>query len=396
MRIPIAPLLYTLSALIACQPDAPEITASAVAPRTAPQPAAAAPPAPPLAVKAPAWRWTHFGDEAIRRGAHKPAILLGEEMIALRGSDETRRTFSVERRRRDAAPGVVSAGEARLRWSFVVEDAPFVGDGALVAAGDTVVVALYSRIASGCRLVGLDIKTGAKRWEVVLEGLGPVSHSKYRNDVQVSVINGQVVVYGWESSGRYIEIVDPKSGRTLHNEQVSPRWSGWSDWGWIEEDDEADVYRAKLIGASTPGGATLLPLLNTWQVDYESGLRRWSVQLSPRPMSEASIAPSDDAQQTLGVPTAVAEAGGVVGVLYQVSGRSSGMIVGLNAQDGTPRWKTHDLAAPWILERLPGGVVSFDSQDDYFVVTCRDLFGNYVEILDAKSGEGVWRERWLD
>jgi hypothetical protein len=74
----------------------------------------------------------------------------------------------------------------------------------------------FSPIATGCSLVAFDLKAGKKLWDAPLKGIGPTSHSKYRNAVRLESVDVNVVaVYGKESHGRYVEIVDRKTGKTV-------------------------------------------------------------------------------------------------------------------------------------------------------------------------------------
>jgi hypothetical protein len=93
----------------------------------------------------------------------------------------------------------------------------FVEDAALVLVRGTLYSARISNISSGCTLHAWDARTGAARWATHLKGLGPIGHSEYLNAVELRMIAGRPVVFGWESSGRYIEAVDPTSGATAYH-----------------------------------------------------------------------------------------------------------------------------------------------------------------------------------
>jgi len=58
-------------------------------------------------------------------------------------------------------------------------------------------------------------------WTTRLTGLGPIAHSEYLNAVQLRMIHGRPVVFGWESGGRYIEAVDPVTGAAAFHTVVS-------------------------------------------------------------------------------------------------------------------------------------------------------------------------------
>jgi hypothetical protein len=90
----------------------------------------------------------------------------------------------------------------------------FVEDAALVLDRGTLYSARISNISTGCTLHAFDARTGAPRWKTHLEGLGRIAHSEYLNAVELHVIGGRPVVFGWESSGKYIEARDPSTGAT--------------------------------------------------------------------------------------------------------------------------------------------------------------------------------------
>ena len=97
----------------------------------------------------------------------------------------------------------------------------FVEDAALVLDRGTLYSARISNISSGCTLHAFDARTGAARWTKRLEGLGPIDHSEYLNAVELRIVGGRPVVFGWESAGRYIEALDPTTGAAAFHAIVS-------------------------------------------------------------------------------------------------------------------------------------------------------------------------------
>jgi hypothetical protein len=74
----------------------------------------------------------------------------------------------------------------------------------------------FSSASSGCSVVAFDLTTKKELWKCDLKGLGPIEHSKYRNEVRMEVLDDSTLrVFGKESSGRYVEIVDRHSGKTV-------------------------------------------------------------------------------------------------------------------------------------------------------------------------------------
>lgn len=73
--------------------------------------------------------------------------------------------------------------------------------------------ALYSSNTTGCRVLAQDADSGDVIWETILKGLGPLHHSKYSNRVQMRFMNGQLTIFGNESGGKYVEILEANSGQ---------------------------------------------------------------------------------------------------------------------------------------------------------------------------------------
>lgn len=82
--------------------------------------------------------------------------------------------------------------------------------------GDVPVYADFRTSSSGCSVVAFDLKTKKQLWKTRLKGLGPISHFGYSNSVNLDIINNDAVrVFGNESAGQYLEIVDLKTGKTV-------------------------------------------------------------------------------------------------------------------------------------------------------------------------------------
>ena len=69
--------------------------------------------------------------------------------------------------------------------------------------------------SSGCAIVARDLKSGKQLWYARLEGIGPTFHSAYDNTVHLNPLDDVVSVYGDELNGRYVEVVDLKTGKTV-------------------------------------------------------------------------------------------------------------------------------------------------------------------------------------
>jgi hypothetical protein len=212
---------------------------------TRPAPAASRPTIAP-APAAEAWRWRTSKDDP-------------EFMVTplLRLSDAQNYRFVADPDHKDP-PRVERVDIAgNVAWSAKLEP-QFFDAAAMVHAGDRVLVAHHSHIATGCRLVALDADTGAVAWQTELVGRGPVSHSKYRNRVQLRVDAGRAVVYGWETEGRYIETVDLDTGETLDNTRPDGDLAALP-WRWDAGDRTAFHARRDPLPIEGGGAYTYEP-----------------------------------------------------------------------------------------------------------------------------------------
>jgi hypothetical protein len=75
----------------------------------------------------------------------------------------------------------------------------------------------FTPYSSGCTVIAYDMKAKKQLWKTDLKGLGPISHTKYRNAVILEVKDDVIRVLGQESAGKYLEYVDLKSGKTVAN-----------------------------------------------------------------------------------------------------------------------------------------------------------------------------------
>ena len=81
----------------------------------------------------------------------------------------------------------------------------------------------YTPASTGCSLVCVNLKSGKKEWTTHLYGMGPLSHSKYRNEVFLKIKDGKAIVCGIESAGKYFELIDLSSGKIIKN----INWRSW-------------------------------------------------------------------------------------------------------------------------------------------------------------------------
>lgn len=74
----------------------------------------------------------------------------------------------------------------------------------------------YNTLSYGCKLLAYDLQGGRELWRTELKAIGPVNHSKYRNQVWIEPLDeATVIVFGNEAAGQYVEIVDRNTGKTV-------------------------------------------------------------------------------------------------------------------------------------------------------------------------------------
>jgi outer membrane protein assembly factor BamB len=81
--------------------------------------------------------------------------------------------------------------------------------------GDTLVYASFHPSANGATMIAVDLKTGKELWKTSLKGIGLVSHFAYRNYLNMEADADTITVFGNESFGKYVEILDTKTGKTV-------------------------------------------------------------------------------------------------------------------------------------------------------------------------------------
>jgi len=89
-----------------------------------------------------------------------------------------------------------------------------------VRRGDVLYYADFRFQASGCTVVAYDLTSRRRLWKTILWGIGPQRHSRYSNRINMAADGTYLIVYGNEGFGRYIEMLDPKTGQTVGHRLV--------------------------------------------------------------------------------------------------------------------------------------------------------------------------------
>jgi hypothetical protein len=68
---------------------------------------------------------------------------------------------------------------------------------------------------TGCAVIAYDLAGGKQLWETRLWVVPVSAHSQYMNRINLEIDDRHLILYGNESFGRYLEILDLKTGKTV-------------------------------------------------------------------------------------------------------------------------------------------------------------------------------------
>jgi hypothetical protein len=89
-----------------------------------------------------------------------------------------------------------------------------------VLAHDVLYRADFSPGQTGCTVIARDLKAGKLLWTTHLWGVPVHAHSQYQNRINMKIDARHLTVYGNESFGRYIELLDLRTGKTVGHRLV--------------------------------------------------------------------------------------------------------------------------------------------------------------------------------
>lgn len=286
----------------------------------------------------------------------------------------------------DPDPYTVAAGDLRLRvhqgdalaierldgpapWTVRFEDHP---NRARVVVDDVAAYVVYFHaMSSGARIAKLALVDGAAVYDRPLQGLGPIGHSKYFNDVQLERNGDWLHVHGFESAGAYVEEVDPASGSSFSYARPAPELAALS-WAW---DGDADAFEYREPSFELEGYGTV-------RVDFEDlalpGGKRVALGdgfASSRPAAAALL---DD---------------GTLYVAYGDAHSSGASLIAVDITKGTERWHTPlrgvgPTAHSEYFNQLQIAIVR-----DHVVVYGNESNGRYLEVV-GRDGSPRVNKRW--
>jgi hypothetical protein len=67
----------------------------------------------------------------------------------------------------------------------------------------------------GCSIIAYDLANRKELWKTRVQGIGPIAHTAYDNQVALELVGDALKVLGNELAGQYVEFVDLKTGKTV-------------------------------------------------------------------------------------------------------------------------------------------------------------------------------------
>ncbi|MGE0792301.1 MAG: hypothetical protein AB7S26_41895 [Sandaracinaceae bacterium] len=110
------------------------------------------------------------------------------------------------------------ATDGRALHTVLTTQDPFDDRAVTATVGDVWVVVTFCAGASGAAAYGVSRTTGERVFTLSPGSIGSIGHSRYANAVRVVAEGGLAVVYGDESGGRYVGVIDVGERRLLGHE----------------------------------------------------------------------------------------------------------------------------------------------------------------------------------
>jgi len=152
------------------------------------------------------FRWPPVGPRGARFGHRWPAEGGGDHRA---------------RRRGDAIELLATDPKGELRWRTTLDPkaGPWSSSAVVAEHAGCVVVVVYNGGSSGASAYVVDREHGTLRFSSSPGSIGSIGHSRYGNDVGLALFGqGIVRVYGHESGGDYLGVLDLGAGRLLGHE----------------------------------------------------------------------------------------------------------------------------------------------------------------------------------
>jgi hypothetical protein len=251
----------------------------------------------------------------------------------------------------------------------------------LARAGTTLLVAEFSRAASGGAVAAHDLATGKLLWRTNLEGLGTIFHSAYLNAITLEVIEKVVVARGNESAGRYVECLDLATGKQrLHTKLPSIA---------IPEAAKEWRFDEKLASLDATAKTALAKPFDFWIQPKESSRSQDTCALHVSRPARPAI--KIDA---LHAETPIARKEEVLVVAEHGPISSGCALAAHDLVTGKLLWRRHLIGIGPTAHSKYRNRVNLEIVDGFVVARGEESHGNYVEVLEVETGVRVWHKRF--
>jgi PQQ-like domain len=156
------------------------------------------------------WGLHQLHSVVIDRASGREAARVADEAVALveDAAGRLAALLAVDADRRELR--LLDPATGAVRWHLGQSNRGEDGAAAILD-GSQLIIATWSRFATGSRLFAVDFATGAPRWTADVEQLH-VAHSEYFNDVVLGLDRGVIALRGLEASGCYLQTFDAATG----------------------------------------------------------------------------------------------------------------------------------------------------------------------------------------
>jgi hypothetical protein len=95
-----------------------------------------------------------------------------------------------------------------------------------IVADDVLYQAVFLESTAGGEIVAFDLKANRQLWKTRLRAIPVYFHSMYKTRLYLERDDRHLIVYGAESAGRYVELLDLKTGETVGHHRFGPQALG--------------------------------------------------------------------------------------------------------------------------------------------------------------------------
>jgi hypothetical protein len=319
----------------------------------------------PSLEQALAWRWIHRGEPGGWSVDIGPRSIQAGAWSCYHQHDDQAHT-----------PGKVCCEGQPSPWCVELRE-DFVPGISLASDGQRLFIADYPAISSGARFAAHDLATGEQLWTREAVAIGPQAHSEYFNVVQLRLVGDELIAYGDEAHGAYVEAMDPGSGALRRHATLTAPTVEWT-WDATAPEPEPIVTLALAGDGTCRFESSDDETPSTLSCERPLGSTKWTLQLDSDFVGRGALV-SDGARVVLLTWSRIAS-----GARARAFALADGAILwdrpveGIGPQD-------HSKYSNLIQLGLDGDVV---------VIRGQEAHGRYIEALELTTGALRWSVQW--